>query len=135
MEIAAFFAGLQAFASFMQVWQTEQNWKAAKVAYLEKKEEAIGSEEILSKSKTLGETLTEHPVLGKLISNRFGRCEDDFEQALRSDDESMLIEAARAFVKCKCHILSAIRTAQGSLDSDFADFWDQQNCELVLREY
>ena len=134
MEILTFFAGMQALAAFLQVWQTEQSSELAKDAYFRKKIEALESKELRQRAEILSTKIRNNPVLDKLLRNRFGRCEDAFEEALRGDEDDELNKAAQDFVRCKCIIMQVIRTAQGGEDHELDDEWDQLNCELILAE-
>lgn len=132
MEVLTFLAGMQALAAFLQVWQTERSAKSAGDAYFRTKNEALESKELRVRAEIISAKIRANPVLDKLIRNRFGRCEDAFEEALRGADDEELDGAARAFVRCKCLIMQAIRTAQGGSDPELEDEWDQLDCELVL---
>ncbi len=132
MEVLTFLAGMQALAAFLQVWQTERSAKLAGDAYFRTKSEALESKELCVRAEIISAKVRANPVLDKLIQNRFGRCEDAFEEALRGADDEELDGAAKAFVRCKCLIMQAIRTAQGGSDPELQDEWDQLDCELVL---
>ncbi len=132
MEIITFFAGMQALAAFLQVWQTSRNSKDAAQAYFQTKKEASASSEVQGKAERLAVNIRNHPVLGRLLENRFGRCEDEFEEALRVGSNERLDAAAKEFVKCKCLIMQAIQTAQAGLGPDLQKEWNNHNCEVIL---
>jgi hypothetical protein len=56
-----------------------------------------------------------------------------FEDALRNKSEEELDQAAKEFVRCKCLILQAIKTAQGgNLDAEMQAEWDANKCEILV---
>lgn len=134
MAIITFFAGMQALAAFLQIWQTERNISKATKAYDRAKEAALNDPRVKERAIRLTQAIRNNAVLGRIVRNRFGRCEDVFEEALREAGEEELDAAARAFVRCKCLLLQAIKTAQGGkLEQDLGEMWDELKCDLVLR--
>jgi hypothetical protein len=132
MDALTFFAGLQAIAAFLQVWQGERDANKAAKHYYEARDLAKKDPEIIAKAARLEANIESHPVIGKLLENRFGRCEDDFENALRREEEEKLSDAASEYVKCKCLIIDAIRVAQGGLGDELQDEWEKYKCEIVI---
>lgn len=132
MEVLTFLAGMQALAAFLQVWQTERAAESARTAYFEAKQTAMESRQLQHRAEMISANIRNNPVLDRLLRNRFGRCEDAFEDALRRADEEELDSAAQTLVRCKCLIMQVIRTAQGGQDPELQNEWEDQNCEFVL---
>ena len=132
MDTLSFFSGMKAFAAFLQVWNTRRDKAVAISAYREAKVEAEADPEVQESARRLAASIENHPVLGKIIQNRFGRCEDEFEAAWREADESVLEFAAVAYKRCKCLIMKTIAVADGKLSDSLQSHWDQLQCDVVL---
>lgn len=135
MDPLTFFAGMQALAAFLQVWQTERKAKSAAAAYFRAKEEAMGNPDVQLRAEELNRLFSAQPKFARLIKNRMGQCEDKWEDELRELSEDAVNLAAQAFVRCQCLILQAVRTANGGkLSPSHQAVWDRLECDAVLRD-
>jgi hypothetical protein len=133
MDLATFYAGLQAIAAFLQVWQGEQNRKRAVTAYYQEKEKALAAPTVRNRAAEASKILKQYPRFEQMFGNRIGRCEDEFEAKLRHARDEDLYNAAQQFNKCKCRIMQAMReVAGGELDGTFKDDWKALNCDVLL---
>jgi hypothetical protein len=133
MDLATFYAGLQAIAAFLQVWQTEQDRKLAVEAYYREKKQALAAPEIQNRAAEANNILKRYPRFEKMFGNRIGRCEDDFEAKLRDARDEELVNAAEQFNKCKCIIMQAMRKVSGGeLDGTYKDDWEKLQCDILL---
>jgi hypothetical protein len=139
MEAITFFAGMQAFGVFLQVWQKERDYKLAAKAYFEEKEVASTDPVLKAKSKKFNNLVQSKPRFSRLFSNKIGQCEDVFEDALRNidaQDYNRQSKAVEDFSMCKCQFLSMVMQAQGgTLLDDLQDMWDELDCSTRVAIY
>lgn len=139
MEPIIFFAGMQAFGIFLQVWQKERDYKLAAKAYFEEKEKAAKNPDLIAKAKKFNNIIQSKPRFSRLFSNKIGQCEDVFEDALRNIEPREHLRQKKAvedFSLCKCQFLSMIQQAQGgTLLDDLLDMWHELECPTRLAMY
>jgi hypothetical protein len=133
MEPITFFTAMQALAAFLQVWQAERNRRRAIEAYDRAIAEAPNDPAVQADARALAMFLQNEPHLRRIFDNRLARCTDTFEEEFRRAPEDQLDAISRAYKRCTCLVLQAIRTAQGGhLIGPLADKWTSLDCPVVL---
>ena len=139
MDPVTFFAGMQAFGVFLQIWQKERDYKHAAKAYFEEKKVASIDPVLKEKSKRFNNLIQSKPRFSRLFSNKIGQCEDVFEDALRNigaHDYHRQKKAVEDFSMCKCQFLSMVMQAQGGkLLDDLQDMWYELDCSTRVAMY